>query len=176
MQDLTPSVTVLSWGAASLDEIPPDWEIPLHGKALQEDEAYEQVVARDPAAGKRWTELEQAYPGIWDRFRDHGIRRFFGIKSFGIAAYTSKAGDAAIVPHSEEAYGQEELYIVVRGRARFTCDCEGIELERGGLLFVRPAVYREALALATPTTVLVVGGVPGSAYEPPPFRIDHAGG
>jgi mannose-6-phosphate isomerase-like protein (cupin superfamily) len=161
------------WRVALLDEIPPDWQIPLEGKRLTADEAYERAVARDPAAGKRWIELENRHPGIWDRFRDHGIRRFFGIEAFGIAAYTSEAGDPAIVPHREEVYGQEELYVVLRGRARFACDDEEFELGLGGLVFVSPEVFREAAALETPTTVLVIGGVPGRAYTPPPFRLDH---
>jgi AraC-like ligand binding domain len=162
-----------AWRAASLDEIPPNWQIPIDGVALSADEAYERAVAHDPAAGERWTELERRHPGIWDRFRDHGIRRFFGIEAFGVAAYSSEAGDPAIVPHSEEAYGQEELYVVVRGRVRFVCDGEEFELHPGGLVFVTPDVYREAFALATPTTVLVVGGVPGRPYVPPPFQLDY---
>jgi mannose-6-phosphate isomerase-like protein (cupin superfamily) len=156
-----------------LDEIPPDWQIPLEGRRLTADEAYERSVARDPAAGRRWSELESRHPGIWERFHDHGIRRFFGIEAFGIAAYTSEAGGPAIVPHSESAYRQEELYVVVRGRARFACDGEEFELGLGGLVFVSPDVFREATALETPTTVLVIGGVPGRAYAPPPFRLDH---
>ncbi|HYY31967.1 MAG TPA: hypothetical protein VE693_00065 [Gaiellaceae bacterium] len=161
------------WTTARLDEIPPDWQNPLDDERLSADEAYERVVARDPAAGERWSELERRHPGIWERFHDHGVRRFFGIRAFGVAAYTSQAGDPAIVPHSEEAYGQEELYILLRGRARFLCDGEEFKLEPGGLVFVQPDVYRAAFALETPTTLLVVGGVRGRAYEPPPFQLDY---
>ena len=42
----------------------------------------------------------------------------------------------------------------------------------GQLLFVKPQVVREGVALETPTTMLVIGGVPGRAYEPPPFALD----
>jgi mannose-6-phosphate isomerase-like protein (cupin superfamily) len=162
------------WKAASIDDIPPDWDNPVEGRALSEEEAYERVVARDPSAAERWDEFEQRYPGIWERFNDHGVRRFFGIGAFGAAAFTSSAGDPAIVPHSEAMYGydQEELYVVLRGRARFVCEGQEVELGRGGLVFVRPDVYREALALETPTTILVMGGIPGRAYEPPPFQLD----
>jgi hypothetical protein len=37
---------------------------------------------------------------------------------------------------------------------------------------VSPEVRREGFALASPTRVLVVGGIPGEAYEPPPFHLD----
>jgi mannose-6-phosphate isomerase-like protein (cupin superfamily) len=162
------------WKAASIDDVPTDWENPVEGRVLSEEEAYERVVSRDPSAGERWAEFERRYPGIWERSRDHGVRRFFGVGAFGVAAFTSSMGDPAIVPHSEAMYGydQEELYVVLRGRARFVCDGEEVELGPGGLLFVRPDVYREALALETPTTNLVIGGIPGRAYEPPPFQLD----
>jgi len=162
------------WKAASIDDIPPDWENPVEGRVLSEEEAYERVVARDPSAGERWAEFERRYPGIWERFEDHGVRRFFGAGAFGVAAFTSSAGDPAIVPHSEAMYGydQEELYVVVRGRARFLCDGEEVELAEGSLLYAAPEAHREAFALETPTTVLVVGGVPGRPYEAPPFHLD----
>ena len=35
------------WQAASLDEIPPDWQNPLEGVVLSTDEAYERAVARE---------------------------------------------------------------------------------------------------------------------------------
>jgi hypothetical protein len=53
-----------------------------------------------------------------------------------------------------------------------TCDGEDIALQAGDLLFVEPQVFREGVALETPTTVLVIGGKPGNAYEPPPFALD----
>jgi mannose-6-phosphate isomerase-like protein (cupin superfamily) len=162
------------WKAAALDAIPPDWEQPVGSARLTEEEAYELVVARDPGAGERWREFEQAWPDIWERFRDHGIRRYFGLRAFGVAAFTSQAGDPAIVPHSEAMYGydQEELYVVLRGRARFRLGDDTFEVDQGGMVFVRPEIYREAFALATPTTLLVIGGVPGHAYDPPPFQLD----
>ena len=43
----------------------------------------------------------------------------------------------------------------------------------GRVLFVPPEVFREGVALETPTTVLVVGGRLGAAYEPPPFVLDR---
>jgi mannose-6-phosphate isomerase-like protein (cupin superfamily) len=58
--------------------------------------------------------------------------------------------------------GQEEVYVVVRGRAAFVCDEEPVELGEGELLFVEPHVAREARALESPTTVLAIGGMPGS--------------
>jgi mannose-6-phosphate isomerase-like protein (cupin superfamily) len=77
--------------------------------------------------------------------------RHFGITGFGVNANEAAAGEELVVPHEELSYGgQEELYFIVRGRARFTCDGEEIELREGGLLYVPPAVVREAVACETP--------------------------
>jgi hypothetical protein len=61
---------------------------------------------------------------------------------------------------------------VLNGRARFLFDGGGeVEVGRHELLYVRPEVGRGAIALETPTIVLVVGGKPGS-YEPPVWAND----
>jgi len=52
------------------------------------------------------------------------------------------------------------------------CDGEEITMTPGQLLFVEPRVLREGVPLETPTTMLVVGGLPGMAYAPPPFALD----
>jgi mannose-6-phosphate isomerase-like protein (cupin superfamily) len=106
--------------------------------------------ARDPNYGRNWRQ----------------IRQHFGITGFGVNANEAAAGEELVVPHEEVSYGcQEELYFIARGRARFTCDDDEVELGQGDLLYVRPEVMREAVALETPTVVFMVGGKPG-AYAP----------
>jgi mannose-6-phosphate isomerase-like protein (cupin superfamily) len=107
----------------------------------------------------------------WARDSDYGrnwrqIRQHFGITGFGVNAYQASAGEELVVPHEEVSYGgQEELYFLARGRARFLCDGDEVEIEEGGLLYVPPQVMREARALATPTIVFMVGGIPGKPFE-----------
>ncbi len=49
------------------------------------------------------------------------VRAHFGISSFGINAWTAKKqGDRLINEHDEADDGQEELYLVHQGRARWT--------------------------------------------------------
>jgi mannose-6-phosphate isomerase-like protein (cupin superfamily) len=106
--------------------------------------------------------------GEWSRDSDYGpgwhsINTHLGITGFGINGATADAGKELIVPHVESDYTpQEEVYLVVEGRARFTCDGETIELSPGELLLVGADVNREARALATPTTVIALGGAPGA--------------
>jgi len=56
--------------------------------------------------------------------------------------------------------------VVLRGRARFTCDGETVELAAGEMMHVSPEVVRDAIALSDGTLVLCVGGTPGQAYSP----------
>ena len=81
------------------------------------------------------------------------------------------------MPHDELGEGeqQEELYLVVEGRAQFVCDGEPVELGAGEVLFARPGVKREAVALDSPTMLLIVGGRPGEAYSPPIWATDWRG-
>ena len=107
----------------------------------------------------------------WARDSDYGrnwrqIRQHFGITGFGVNANEAAAGEELVVPHEEVSYGgQEELYFIARGRARFKCDDDEVELGEGDLLYVRPEVMREAVAVETPTVVFMVSGKPGT-YEP----------
>jgi tetratricopeptide (TPR) repeat protein len=96
------------------------------------------------------------------------IRRTLGIRAFGINAYTAdEAGKHVVEEHTESQLQHEEVYVVVRGRARFTLDDEAIDVPAGTLVFVRePATKRGAVALEPGTTVLAVGGKPGEAYKP----------
>ena len=117
--------------------------------------------ADDPSYWKDWTD-DQGYAARW-----HSVREHFGIEAFGVNACEGAEGEELVVPHDEVSFGgQEELYAVVRGRARFTCDGEEVELGVGELLYVPPQVQRAGVALETPTTLLMIGGVAGKPFQP----------
>jgi tetratricopeptide (TPR) repeat protein len=95
------------------------------------------------------------------------VRHHFGITAFGINAWTAgEAGDRIINEHDETDDGNEELYLVLRGRAVFELDAERMDAPAGTLVFVQPEVKRTAFAEEPGTTIIAVGGVPGKAYEP----------
>jgi tetratricopeptide (TPR) repeat protein len=95
------------------------------------------------------------------------VRHHFGISSFGINAWTGRnAGDRVINEHAEdEPDADEELYLVVTGRAVFELDGEKRDAPAGTFVFVKPGVRRTAFAEEPGTTILAVGGSPGRAYE-----------
>jgi len=102
------------------------------------------------------------------------VRHHFGIQAFGVNTWTaSSAGDRIINEH-DESNGpdpQEELYLVLQGRARFELDGEQVDAPVGTLVFARPGVKRTAFAEEAGTTLLVLGGTPGKAYEPDGWEI-----
>jgi quercetin dioxygenase-like cupin family protein len=99
------------------------------------------------------------------------VRQHFGITSFGVSSFTGrKTGDRIINEHSEED-DHEELYLVLQGRATFELDGERTEAPAGTLVFAEPGVKRTAFAEEDETTVVVVGGKPGKAYEVLGFEV-----
>ena len=102
-----------------------------------------------------------------DGFVWRPVRRRFGIRAFGVNAYTPRGAGAQVVEeHTEKQLGHEELYLVLRGRARFTLDGAERELGPGELVFIRdPEVRRGAVGLTADTVVLALGGKPGEPYE-----------
>jgi predicted O-methyltransferase YrrM len=117
-----------------------------------------------------------ADPGFWSAWSDdasfgtgwRSLREHLGIRAFGVNANEAAEGHELVVEHDELPFGgQEELYVVLRGRARFTCAGEEVELASGDALHVDADVGRRAVALETPTLLLSVGGVPGRPYAVP---------
>lgn len=107
-----------------------------------------------------------------DGFVWRPVRRHFGIRAFGVNAYTaSEAGGQIVEEHSESALGHQEIYLVLRGRARFTVDGDEHELSAGQLVFLRdPALRRGAVALTDDTLVLALGGKPGAPHVVSPWE------
>jgi tetratricopeptide (TPR) repeat protein len=101
-----------------------------------------------------------------DGFVWRPIRRHFDIRAFGVNAYsTLEVGGQIVESHTENQLGHEEIYLVLRGRARFTIDGNEHDLAAGELVFLRdPQLRRGAVALEQDTVVLALGGKPGEAH------------
>jgi hypothetical protein len=101
-----------------------------------------------------------------DGFVWRPVRRHFGIKAFGVNAYTAQQGDMIVEEHTENTLGHEEIYLVVRGRVKFTVNGNEHELGQGQLVYLRdPALKRSGIALTADAAVLAVGGKPGEPHE-----------
>lgn len=93
------------------------------------------------------------------------VRHHLGITAFGTNAWTAANEGDRLIPEHEEDEGVEELYVVLRGRARFEVDGDTVNAPEGTLVFVPPQVHRTAFAEEAGTTVLAVGSTVGQAYE-----------
>jgi tetratricopeptide (TPR) repeat protein len=101
-----------------------------------------------------------------DGFDWRPIRRHFDIRAFGVNAYTPGASGQIVEEHTESQLEHEEIYLVVRGRVKFTIDGNDHELEQGQLVFVRDtSLKRAGVALTDDAAVLAIGGKPGEAHE-----------
>jgi tetratricopeptide (TPR) repeat protein len=103
------------------------------------------------------------------------IRRRLEIEAFGINAWTAaEPGEEVVEHHDETGSGSgkhEELYVVVRGRARFQLDDEEFDAPVGTCVFVRDrTVRRGAYAEEPGTTVVALGGKPGEVFEVSPWE------
>ena len=96
------------------------------------------------------------------RGRDIPVREHLGIHAFGVNAYTTGEDGTLISEHDESGTGQEELYLVLDGRATFEIDGETIDAPAGTLVYVGPDSRRKATGDGT---VLALGGTPGEAYQ-----------
>ena len=100
----------------------------------------------------------------------HPLRHALDVRGFGLNAYSAaNAGDELIEEHREagegSAEGHQELYVVLRGAARFTVDGEEHVVPAGSLVFLPdPMTLRHATAAEPDSLVLAVGGQEGKAY------------
>ena len=96
------------------------------------------------------------------RGRDIPVREHLGIHAFGVNAFTPSEDGTLINEHDEAGTGQEELYIVLDGKATFEVDGETFDAPPGTFVFVGPEARRKATGDGT---VLALGATPGEAYQ-----------
>jgi|SRR5215475_4133539 len=96
------------------------------------------------------------------RGRDIPVREHLGIHAYGINAYTPGENGTLISEHDESGSGQEELYIVLDGKATFEIDGETVDAPAGTFVFAPPESRRKATGDGT---ILAVGATPGEPYQ-----------
>lgn len=93
------------------------------------------------------------------------VRAHFGITAFGTNAWRGEnVGDRLVPSHTEDP-GSQELYVVLRGRARFEIDGETVDAPAGTLVYCAPEADRTAFAEEAGTAVLAVGSTVGEPYH-----------
>jgi tetratricopeptide (TPR) repeat protein len=100
------------------------------------------------------------------------IRRSLDVRAFGVNAYSAeRAGGQIIEEHTESGSGQQELYLVFRGRATFVVDGQRCDAPAGTMVFVQdPNLKRAAVAETAETLVLAIGGSPDRPFDISPWE------
>jgi tetratricopeptide (TPR) repeat protein len=100
------------------------------------------------------------------------LRELLDVQAFGVNAWSVENVDDPVIPeHGERQTGHEELYVIVRGHARFTVAGDELDAPQGTIVFVRdPDARRGAVAVEADTIVLSAGAKPGSAFTPSPWE------
>ena len=94
------------------------------------------------------------------------VRRYFGISSFGVNAYSAAEAGQRVVEEHREKDGHDELYVVLSGRASFKLEGQEHDAPAGTLVHCPPGTLREAFAAEPGTTVLGIGAKPGEVFQP----------
>lgn len=112
----------------------------------------------------RWTVSEMtAVPTVSDGEPDdalwYPLQHALGIATFGLNLFLATRPEQALVEeHDERESGQQELYLILEGRAVFDLDGEQIRVDGGTAVAVTdPSVRRSAKALAPGTKLLIIG-------------------
>jgi quercetin dioxygenase-like cupin family protein len=91
------------------------------------------------------------------------LQHHFGLSAFGINVFGGDRGIELVAEHDESKSGQEEVYVVLAGTARFTLAGEEQDVPATAFVAVKdPGVRRAATAVVDGTLLLALGGSPGS--------------
>lgn len=113
---------------------------------------------------KTISEMEAAFGGGFIR-----ARASLGATSFGmqVIPLPPNSGDA-YPEHDHLQDGQEEVYVLLAGSATMSLPGEQVQLDRETFVRVGPGTRRRVRSGPEGCRLLVIGGVPGSAFEPQP--------
>ncbi len=90
-----------------------------------------------------------------------------GVTAWGMNILKLPPDWADYPDHDHVKDGQEEVYVVLQGSATLQAEGEHWDLTPGMLARVGPEQRRKITPCDEGVTLLVLGGTPGKAYEPP---------
>jgi mannose-6-phosphate isomerase-like protein (cupin superfamily) len=113
---------------------------------------------------KRIDEMEAVFGGAFKRARAE-----LGVSSFGMAVMDIPPNTDQYPEHDHADDGQEEVYVVLRGRAEIDIEGERIDLDPETLVRVASGTKRKIYTGSEGARILALGGTPNQAYDAPEF-------
>jgi len=113
-------------------------------------------------AVKKIDEMEAIYLGAFKR-----VRAELGVESFGIQIIDLPPEFENYPEHDHSEDGQEEVYLALRGSGEIEIEGERSPLDPDHIARIGPGVKRKVWPGPDGVRLLIVGGVPGGAYEAP---------
>jgi hypothetical protein len=123
---------------------------------------------------KRIDELD-VVEGFIEGFEFHRARAELGVSSFGLSIIDMPPDSTDYPEHDHstegigpppEQLGQEEVYIALRGSGEIEVDGDRYPLDSEHIIRVGPSAKRKPLPGPEGMRLLVIGGIPGKAYDP----------
>jgi uncharacterized cupin superfamily protein len=111
---------------------------------------------------KKIDEMEAIYLGAFKR-----VRAELGVESFGIQIIDLPPDFENYPEHDHSEDGQEEVYLALRGSGEIEIEGERSPLDPAHIARVGSGVKRKVWPGSDGVRLLIVGGVPGGAYEAP---------
>lgn len=109
---------------------------------------------------KRISDMQASYGGGFVK-----VRAELGLSSFGAQVIQLPPNEDRYPLHDHIEDGQEELFVVLSGSGSMEIEDERIELDTETMVRVAPEPKRKVIAGPEGLRMLVVGGIPGRAFE-----------
>jgi mannose-6-phosphate isomerase-like protein (cupin superfamily) len=111
---------------------------------------------------KKIDEMEAVFRGAFKRARAE-----LGVESFGMQIIDMPPDFERYPEHDHAHDGQEEVFITLRGGGEIEIDGERFPIDAGCMARVAPGPKRKVWPGSEGIRLLVLGGIPGQAYEAP---------
>lgn len=94
-------------------------------------------------------------------------RAELGVRAFGLQVIDLPPRFAHYPDHDHAADGQEEVFVALRGSGVVEVEGERLPLDADTLVRVGPAARRKVVPGDDGLRMMVIGGIPGAAYDAP---------
>ena len=111
---------------------------------------------------KKIDDMEAVFRGAFKRARAE-----LGVESFGMQIIDLPPSYENYPEHDHAEDGQEEVFLALRGAGELEVDGERFPLDGDHIARVASGTMRKVWPGADGLRLLIIGGVPGQAYEAP---------